>query len=306
MTDAPSSSRWELRPVPPAPRSIVELIGAGWLDAELAASLWVLIEARVPVVVACKAGSAPASTLLDALLDFRDPKVRVIRLAGSTETFDWLPQAGELGWSVASRGQVTPRSDGPPVRPDDTILFASDLSDALPSSTWGAEARLAIRAASIGYGLAATIPADSLDEVFEALQAPPVEVDDDELSRLGVVLVVRTVARDQPRVVAAHYVRPTVRDVHGHVQRLGPAVLTTWDASRDAFEHFGWGITPELAVRVGVRAGDFERDVDRRRDLLQGWVAAGLKDLEAVRRAIDASRPPDHVATPTESSPRPN
>jgi hypothetical protein len=48
------------------------------------------------------------------------------------------------------------------------------------------------------------------------------------------------------------------RDAGGHVQRLGPAVLATWDADRGAYDHFGWGIYPELAARTGRHAGDLE------------------------------------------------
>ena len=162
-------------------------------------------------------------------------------LAGASETFDWLPQATELGWQGRAADRAGPADA---VRPDTTVLLVPELSDHLPTYTWGAEARIAIRAASIGYGLAATIHADTLEDVFEALRRPPVRADDDELSRLGVVLVLRRLDDGRRRVVAAHYVRPTARDEHGHVQRLGPAVLATWDADRDRFEHFGWGITP--------------------------------------------------------------
>jgi hypothetical protein len=42
-------------------------------------------------------------------------------------------------------------------------------------------------------------------------------------------------------------------------------VLATWDAATDRFEHFGWGVTPELALRTGRRAGDFELEQERRR-----------------------------------------
>ena len=77
-----------------------------------------------------------------------------------------------------------------------------------------------------------------------------------------------------------------VRDGHGHLQRLGPAVLATWDPAEDAFEQFGWGITPELARRVGRRAGDFEIELDRRRTVLETLLAAGTSDPEAVRTAI--------------------
>jgi hypothetical protein len=288
--------RWAVRHVPPTPRSIVELLRAGTLDAELAATLWLLIEGRVPVIVAAAGRGAGKSTLLGALLDFLPPGVRIIELEGATETFDWLPQATELGWdrphthAPAAEAPDREASAHGPVRPDDTVLFIPELSDHLPSYTWGAEARIAIRAASIGYDLAATIHADDLEGVLDGLRRPPVGADDDELSQLGVVVILRRLGSDLRRVVAAHYVRPTARDEHGHVQRLGPAVLATWDPNLDRFEHFGWGVTPELALRVGRKAGDFELEVDRRRDYLAGLAEAGIVEVDAVRAAIDGYR----------------
>jgi hypothetical protein len=293
----PARGRWAVRHVPPTPRSIVELIRAGTLDVELAATLWLLIEGRVPIVVAARERSVGKTTLLGALLDFLPPGVQTRELVGVMETFDWLPQAPELGWRrpPGPRPPTMPErspggSVGPPVRPDTTVLLIPELSDHLPSYTWGAEARIAIRAASIGYGIAATIHADSLDDVFEELRRPPVGLSDEELSRLGLVLILRRIADGLRRVVAAHYVRPTSRDEHGHVQRLGPAVLATWDGDRDRFEDFAWGITPELALRVDRRPGDFELEHDRRRDYLAGLAAAGIVEVAAVRAAIDGYR----------------
>jgi flagellar protein FlaI len=291
---SPVRGRWAIRHVPPTPRSIVELIRTGTLDAELAATLWLLIEGRVPLIVAARARLAGKSTLLNALLMFLPPGTRTVELEGAMETFDWLPQAPELGWRsthtpAAIAARVTGR-EPPPIRPDDTVLLIPELSDHLPSYTWGAEARIAVRAASIGYGLAATIHADSLDEVFDQLRQPPVSLGDDELSRLGIVLILRPVGDGLRRIVAAHYVRPTARDEHGHTQRLGPAVLATWEPDHDRFEHFGWGIAPELALRVGRRPGDFEVEVERRRDYLAGLAEAGITDVDAVRAAIDGYR----------------
>ena len=296
MADISSArGRWAFRPIPPQPRSIIELIGSGMLDPELAAQLWLLIEARVPVVVAAEDQGVGKSTTLCALLDFLPPAVRVVELAGEGETFDWLPQASELGWP----GTVRVAPDADPVRPDTTVLLATELSDHTPAYTWGEAARIAVRAASIGYGLAATIHADSLDDVFDALRRPPVRLADDELSHLGVVLVLRRLDDGRRRIVAAHYVRPVARDVHGHLQRLGPAVLATWDPEADAFEHFGWGVTPELALRVGRRAGDFEIEVDRRRELLDRLVATGVTEPQRARDAIRA-----YVPAPTVDAPR--
>ena len=291
---SPARGRWAFRPVPPEPRSITELIRSGTLDAELAATIWLLIEGRVPVIVAGDGRGVGKSTLLAAILDFLPPGLRVVELRGLDETFDWLPQASELGWPGVPAHPMA----GPPIRPDDTVLLAAELSDHTPAYTWGEAARLVVRAATIGYGLGATIHGDSLDDVFAQLRCNPVRLTDDELSRLGVVLVLRIVG-GRRRVVAAHFVRPVVRDVHGHLQRLGPAVLATWDPAADAFEHFGWGVTPELAMRVGRKPGDFEVDQAARREFLDALVGEGVTAVAAVRprlagfRGPTASDPPD-------------
>jgi len=286
---------WAFHPYPPQPRSVVELVRTGTLDAELAALVWLLIEGRVSVIVAAERSGTGKSTVLGALLDFLPPGTRRVELRGFDEDFDWLPYARELGWpgredlERAGRERVDPAS---------TYLLAAELSDHHPQYTWGDAARVAVRALSIGFGLGATIHADSLEEVFDRLHRPPVAVTDDELSRLGIVLVLRAVTpapgdvADGPvrRVVAAHYARPMSRDGHGHIQRLPPAVLATWDPHADRFEHFAWGITPELALRVGRRAGDFLAEHDRRRDYLAGLAEAGVVDVDAVRAALDGYR----------------
>ena len=283
MADTPPErGRWASRPVPSQPRSIVELIRSGTLDAELAATIWLLLEGRVPLIVAGDGPADDRSTVLAALLDFVPRDVRVVELAGADETFAWLPQASELGWPTA--GQA--RANGPPLRPTGAMLLATELSDLGPETTWGEAARIAVRAASIGYGLAATMPAESLDDVFAELRAAPVRLTDDELSRLGVVLVVRRTDDERCRVVAAHYVRPVVRDVHGHLQRLGPAVLATWDERTDTLEQFGWGVAPELASRIGKRAGDFELELAACRDLLERLAHDGATRVDDVRAAI--------------------
>lgn len=281
MAEASRRLGWAFRPLPPEPRSITELIRTGTIDAELAATLWLLVDGRVPVIVAADGRGVGKTTLLTTLLDFLPAGERVVELRGIDETFDWMPQASELGWP----GVPSQPMAAPPIRPDDTVLLAAELSDHTPAYTWGEAARVAVRAAAIGYGLAATIHGDSLDDVFAQLRSNPVRLTEDELSRLGVVVVLRRVAGHR-RVVAAHYVRPVVRDNHGHLQRLGPAVLATWDPTADAFEHFGWGVIPELAMRVGRRPGDFELETASRRAFLDALVTEGIMAVASVRARL--------------------
>ncbi len=272
-------------------RSVVELIALGTLDSELAGLLWLLLEARLPVVVAAEPWQAGKSTLLSALLDFLPPRTRRVELRGSNEDFDWLPEAAELGWRDAGGGESPGRpSPAASVSPEATYLLAAELSNHLPIYTWGDQARIAIRALSLGYGLGATIHADSLEEVFEILGGPPVGLSGDELSRIGVVLILRVSPSRARRVVAAHYVRPVVRDAQGHVQRLGPAVLATWDPGSGTFEHFAWGVLPELAERVGRKAGAFNAESTKRAEFLRGLLAGGVTGVPEVRAAIQGYR----------------
>jgi len=252
------------------PLSLESLMRESAIDAELGALASLLVEARVPIIVAGEADAATRARVLAAFLEALPTETRRIELSGPIEDFAWLPEAESLGW----------RSDGPtpgrppiePATPEATMVLAGDLIPDELATTWAGVVRIAVRAVSVGYGLAATIRAASLEEVLTRLRAAPLRLTEDELSRLGLVIVLGDrpdEAGAPPRVVAAHYLRPVARDMHGHVQKLGPAVLATWDTRAGQFEHFGWGVTPELAIRTGRHAGDFEIELERRREALE-------------------------------------
>ena len=274
----------------PPRRSIVELIADRVLDAELAALAWILVEARLPLVVAGLQQGAGKTTLLEALLDFLPPATRRIDLRGAAESFDWLPEAEALGWGRPGPALV----EAIPVSPASAYLVAAEVSEHLPIYTWDRAARTLVRAASIGYGIGATLHADRLEDVHALLRGREVGLTDDELTYLGLILIVRAGrgpdGHARRRVVAAHYARPVGRDEHGHTQRLPPAVIATHDAGSDRLDHFAWGVMPELAIRIGRKAGDLERDQAERAALLGRLAAEGVIDLDSVRQAIREHR----------------
>jgi len=252
---------------PAAPPAIAPWIERGALDPELAALVWLLVEAGVPLLVAGTPGTGRAS-LRDAIAAFLPGDATSVILSADHEDFAWLPEAVELGWHRDRPARPAgPRSSG------GLTVMVADL-DSRPGGTWGERARIAIRALSLGYGMLATVRGDRLEDVFERLGGPPVDASEDELSRLGLVLVL---GADGRRVMAAHYLRPVARDAHGHVQRLAPAVVATWDEANHRFEHFAWGIGDELADRVGLTPLDFEREQARRAESL-GTEASRSRD----------------------------
>ena len=167
---------------PAAPPAIAPWIARGAIDAELAGLTWLLVEAGVPLLVAGSPGTGRAA-LRDAVATFLPADSTRTVLRGDDEDFDWLPEAVELGW----HRDRPARPAGPRSSSGLTVMVA-DLDDR-PGGTWGERARIAIRALSLGYGMLATVRGDRLEDVFERLGRPPVEASEDELSRLGLVLV---------------------------------------------------------------------------------------------------------------------
>jgi hypothetical protein len=214
------------------------------MDAELAALVWVLVEARVPVVVAAPEGRAGAGGQLRAAI------------VGS-------------------------------IQPDEPI-------ESLLSPMGAAGAGSLVRGRRAG----GVVEARSLGEVRQRLGGGPLPLTDDQLTFLGCVLVIGEDdgsaasggRRGRVRITAAHYVRPLARDAHGHPQRLDPAVLATWDPRLERYEHFAWGVIPEIAARLGRRTGDLEADLHHRRDDLAGLAKAGVTSLDEVRRLVAGYR----------------
>ena len=135
-----------------------------------------------------------------------------------------------------------------------------------------------------------SVGATSLELVLARMPLLSLEAVDESGARVAIVVVLGLDAGAAWRVVAAHLLRPPLRDGHGHLQRQGPAVLATWDPELGRFEHFAWAVMPELARLIDRRAGDLEVEVETRVELLAGLVAHRIEDPVAVRLAIEAAR----------------
>lgn len=223
--------------------SLPGLVAAGVLDAQLAALAWLLLDDGVPVHVAGTGGEGREDLLVALVAAL--PRGR-------------RPEAAD----AAGERRL--------VRVAGTLAMSSPLG----------LLRAALSATSGRSGLASAIEAADLAQVLAVLRAQGLS--DDEISFLGAVLVLGPAGASgggsrapTHRVVAAHYLRPVARDAGGHVQRLGPAVLATWDAGRAEYDHFEWGIYPELAARTGRRAGDLEREHLDRADRLRSGAFPG-------------------------------
>lgn len=250
----------------------IDLLRAGALDAELAALLWLMLDVRTPVV-AIGAEPGACDRVVGGLRGLLPEAARLVEVAPDDD-FDWLPEASELGWR-RERPDVGPDvgpSVGGGVTAANGVLLVRGLG--APDGVGGARARIVVRALALGYGLLATMAGDGLEDALNTLHAPTIGTDADERSRLGVVLAVSDDAGTS-RLTAAHYVRPVALDTHGHVQRPAPAILTTWNPGAGRWDHFAWGVLPDIAGRLGITTNQLEREQARRAASLSKAVAPG-------------------------------
>jgi hypothetical protein len=138
---------WGYHWSPPRPMSAVEIVGSGSLDARLMATLWAVTARRRGVMLASEAPQAGKTTTLSALVDFLPPGTMGVFMRGWRGDFEWTDEIG----------------------PDRGYLLVNEMSDHLPIYVWGRNARGALELAGRGYGIGATMHADSLDEALALL-----------------------------------------------------------------------------------------------------------------------------------------
>jgi hypothetical protein len=156
MTDALSAWHgrfpegwWGYHWAPPRPMSPVEIILSGSLDARLMATLWAVVSRKKSVMLASEAPMAGKTTTLSALVDFLPAGTTAVFLRGWWQDDSWVDELGA----------------------DSAYMLINEMSDHLPIYVWGRNARGALILAGKGYGLGATMHADSLDEAIDCLRS---------------------------------------------------------------------------------------------------------------------------------------
>lgn len=270
---------------PPRPLSAVEIIGSGSIDARLMATLWAVVSRRRSVMLASEAPQAGKTTTLSALVDFLPEETVGVFLRGWWADFEWTDEIG----------------------PERGYLLINEMSDHLPIYVWGRAAQGALRLAGEGYGMGATMHADSLAEALEVLRTD-LAVTDADLAGLTIYLqwsAYRTPAGMYRRCESAWHLRlgtdgalAPVRlgaiegdrsPVLTGAQRLPIPPVLPDDGGRHgrSFVHDPAAYAA-LAASLGAEAPAFEEELEARAAFLQTLARHGVCDIPSVAAATRA------------------
>jgi len=274
---------WGYHWAPPTPMSAVELIGTPTIDARLMATLWAVVSRRRSVMLSSEAPQAGKTTALSALVDFLPDDTTGIFVRGWWEEYDWLDEIpGGTGY-----------------------LLINEMSDHLPIYVWGRAARGALMLAGQGWGLGATMHADSLPEALDSLRSH-LGATDADLAGLSIYLqysAYATPAGMYRRIEEAWHLRvdgdgalAPVRlgAIDGErspsltgAQRLPSPPMLPDDGGRTRrpFVHDPAGYS-ELATSLGIDADAFDAELDARAAFLEDLARRGVCDPPSVAQAI--------------------
>jgi hypothetical protein len=139
---------WGYHWAAPRPMSAVELIATPAFDSRLMATLWAVLSQRRSVMLSSEAPQAGKTTALSALVDFLPEDTTGIFVRGWWEEYEWLDE----------------------IEPGTGYLLTNEVSNHLPISVGDRAARGALILAGKGWGLGATMHADSLPEALASLR----------------------------------------------------------------------------------------------------------------------------------------
>jgi len=286
---------WGYHWAPPTPMSAVELIGTPTIDTRLMATLWAVLSRRRSVMLSSEAPQAGKTTALSALIDFLPDDTTGIFVRGWWEEYDWLDE----------------------ITPGTGYLLINEMSDHLPIYVWGRAARGALILAGKGWGLGATMHADSLAEALESLRTHLGATDAD---LAGITIYLQYSAYATPagmyrRIEEAWHLRldnagslAPVRlgAIEGDrspsltgAQRLPSPPMLPDDGGRATrrFDHdrAAYGV---LAESLGLTADALETELTDRSAFLEALAARGFCDPPSVAVAVRGY--PDLPATPEE------
>lgn len=238
--------------------TILDLIANDTLSAELAALLWLFVENKTSILTAAGPQLAGKTTLITALLDLAPPQYNSVLTQGQNEDFAFLETTD----------------------PASAYVLVPELSDHTPAYLWGDSVRTLFDALDNGYSMAATMHADSPEQISQMLREPPVTLPDELHHHIGVIINLRLMYGEHDmvrRVTGVTLVEPGpkfVRLATPNTEDEGSVFLES-DESRDA-----------VARRIDT--DDLESALISRQQTLSSWLENGPSDVQTLPSLITA------------------
>jgi len=224
----PKGTSFTIRKFKEDPYTIIDLIGFGTFDVETAAYLWMMIEAKMSIMIIGSTGSGK-TTILNAIAGLVSENDKIFSVEDVAEINlphdNWFSLISRSGYGPNDEGEIGLYElikSGVRHRPDYIIV----------GEIRGSEAYVMFQAMATGHGGLSTMHADSFESASKRLQQKPMNIPPAYLSLMNCALVIKRVkdkatGKSMRRAISIEEISSSST----------PNSIIKWDPKSDYFEH---------------------------------------------------------------------
>ena len=185
----PKGTSFTIRKFKEDPYTIVDLIDFETMDPQMAAYLWLLMEAKMSIMVIGSTGSGK-TTILNAITGLVNPDYKIFSVEDVSEINikheNWFSLISRPGFGTQGEGEIGLYDlikSGVRHRPDYIVV----------GEIRGSEAYVMFQAMATGHGGLCTMHADSLMSATKRLQQKPMEIPPSYMTLMNCAIVIKRV-----------------------------------------------------------------------------------------------------------------
>ncbi|MCV0411578.1 type II/IV secretion system ATPase subunit [Nitrosarchaeum sp.] len=274
----PKGTSFTIRKFKQDPYSIIDLISFGTISVDIAAYLWMLMEAKMSIMVIGSTGSGK-TTILNAITGLVNPDYKIFSVEDVAEINikheNWFSLVARTGFGPTGEGEIGLYDlikSGVRHRPDYIVV----------GEIRGAEAYVMFQAMATGHGGLCTMHADSLESAGKRLQQKPMDIPPSYLSLMNCAIIIRRVKGQDGKSTRKAISVQEINSADSYHSAFD------WDPKSDFFnaQLDDSVMLNRIAVQTGRNMEDILEEYDKRKIVLKWLLERGIRSYAKVAENI--------------------
>ena len=274
----PKGTSFTIRKFKQDPYSVVDLISFGTINVEIASYLWMLMEAKMSIMVIGSTGSGK-TTILNAITGLVNPDYKIFSVEDVAEINikheNWFSLVSRVGFGNEGEGEIGLYDlikSGVRHRPDYIVV----------GEIRGSEAYVMFQAMATGHGGLCTMHADSLESASKRLQQKPMDIPASYMSLMNCAIVIRRVQDQEGKGIRKAISVQEIKSSDSYHNSF------KWDPKSDYFN--SQMEDSEMLKRISNQTGktmeEILEELEKRKIILNWLVQRGIRSYDKVAEII--------------------
>ena len=274
----PKGTSFTIRKFREDPYTMIDLIGFGTIDLQIAAYLWMLVEAKMSFIIIGPTGSGK-TTILNAITGLANPNYKIFSVEDVAEINinheNWFTLVSRSGFGLGGEGEIGLHDlikAGLRHRPDYVIV----------GEIRGSEAYVMFQAMATGHGGLCTMHADSLESAIKRLQQKPMDIPAGYISLMNCAIVIKRVKES-----AGHGGRRAI-SVSEVISDTSSHTAFSWAPKEDYFRSYlqDSKLFQQMAESTGRDLNEVLEEYNKRIGILKWMLEHDMRDYKVVSETI--------------------